>query len=242
MPDRAPDDTLRSLLKNFADDIKSDLRKQIQDNADISIKNHEETRKEMTGIKGEVHGLTNTVNVLWRKVNGPNVPPPKTSGEYRQVDATLSKEKPLIQSVSDHNLDLQSLQGQVKVLDTKVDIVGKSAEQAVKAAEEAGAAAHQGREIAEKVLAMNEQQNASLGIGVSVRRIGEFFTWAKTKEGQRYVATILGAATSLVTALGTSYALVTHRLPAPNGPVPETVRTVYVHVPALPPNDAGSRP
>lgn len=224
---------IASLLKNFAEDIKSDLKKEIQDNANISIRNHEETRKEIGGIKSEVHGLTNTVNVLWRKVNGPNVPPPKTSGEYRQVDASLAKEKPLAQSVSDHNLDLQSLQGQVKALDTKVDNVGQDAQRAAADAKEAKEAAEQGRKIAQQVLAMNEKQNESLGIGVSIRRVGEFLKWAKTKEGQRYVATLFAAATSLVTATGTAFAIITHRLPAPTDPVP-VVHTVYVPV-AVPP-------
>lgn len=222
---------IASLLKNFADDIKGDLRKQIQVNADISLKNHEETRREILGIRtnveslqGSVSGLHGTVGVLWRKVNGPNVPLPKTSGEYRQIDASVAKEKPLAQTVSDHNLDLQALNAQVRVLDTKVD-------EAKKAADDAKDAAKHGSNIAEKVLAMNEQQNVSLGIGISVRRIGEFFVWAKTKEGQRYIATILGAATSLVTAMGTTYAILTHRLPSPVSPPPATVQTVFVPVP-----------
>lgn len=217
---------IASLLKNFADDIKSELKKDIQANADISIKNHEETRKEIHGIRGEVHGLTNTVNILWRKVNGPNIPPPKTSGEYRQVDQSIVEEKPLAQSVSDHNLDLQSLRAQMIGLDKKVDEIGGKVQENTKSVDEA-------KDVAKQVLAMNEKQNASLGIDVSIRRIGEFLLWLKTKEGQRYAATLFAAVTSLVTALGTTYAIMTKRLPLPSDAAP-TVQTVYVPFPMAP--------
>lgn len=217
---------IAALLKNFADDIKTDLKKDIAANADISIKNHEETRKELGGLRGELHEVKSTVHILWRKVNGPNVPPPKGSGEYRQIDATLAKEKPIVETVSDHNLDLESLKAQVTVLDRKTDTLSEQVQGTTVEVKEA-------KNIAEQVLAMNKEQNKSLGIGVSIQRIGEFFTWLKTKEGQRYAATIFAAATSLVTAMGTTYALVTNRLPAPNSPpypVP-SIQTVLVPVP-----------
>lgn len=210
---------ITSLLQNFANDIKGELKKDIRANADISIKNHEETRRELGGLRTELHEVKSTVNILWKKVMSPNVPPPKSSGEYRQVDAKLAKEKPLVQSVSDHNLDLSSLKSQVITLNDKFDSLSG---------------------IAHEVLAMNREQSASLGIGVSIRKVGEFLAWAKTKEGQRYVATIFAAATSLVTALGTTYALMTKRLPTPMDPVP-TVQTVYVPVPVQPiPTTSGS--
>lgn len=227
---------ITSLLKNFADDIKTELKRDIRANADISIKNHEETRKEIHGIRGEVHGLTNTVNILWRKVNGPNIPPPKTSGEYRRVDQSLVKEKPLAQSVSDHNLDLQSLRAQMIGLDKKVDGLGDKVQETTKAVDEA-------KGVARQVLVMNERQNASLGIDVSIRRIGEFVLWLKTKEGQRYAATLFAATTSLITALGTTYAIMTKRLPLPSdAAAPPTVQTVYIPVPVAPSLQAPSAP
>ncbi len=219
------DPDIVSLLKNFADDIKTNLKKDIAANADISVRNHEETRRGLITLRNELHEVKGTVHILWRKVNGPNAPPPQSSGEYRLVSERLEKEKPLTQSVSDHNLDLESLKAQVMVLDKKSDELASRVEQT-------GGEVREARGIALQVLEMNKEQSASLGIGVSIQKIGDFLAWLKTKQGQRYAATLFAAATSLITALGTSYALFTNRLPAPTDPVarPQST-TVYVAVP-----------
>lgn len=232
---------IASLLKNFAQDIKDDLKKEIQANADISIRNHEETRKRLDSFGRDLHSVDKKVDVLWRKVHGPNVPPPKTSGEYRLHLDKQAKgdEKPLAdlaESVSDHDLRIESLQADMKVLTEQVKTSEAAARQAKDAADKAKGAVGEVKEIAEEVLAMNRMQNQNLGIGVSLRGIGEFFQWLKTKQGQRYVATMFAAATSLVTALGTTYALLTKRLPAPTDPVPTAAHTVYVPVPVPAPS------
>lgn len=245
---------IASLLKNFAQDIKDDLKKEIQANADISIRNHEETRKRLDSFGRDLHSVDKKVDVLWRKVHGPNVPPPKTSGEYRLHLDKQAKEgsKPLAdlaESVSDHDLRIEGLQADMKVLTEQVKTSEAAARQAKDAADKAKdeAASAKGavgevKEIAEEVLAMNRMQNQNLGIGVSLRGIGEFFQWLKTKQGQRYVATMFAAATSLVTALGTTYALLTKRLPAPTDPVPTTAHTVYVPVPVPAPSHGSPAP
>jgi hypothetical protein len=49
--------------------------------------------------------------------------------------------------------------------------------------------------------------------------IGEFFKWImKSREGQKFVLAGFAALTSLITALGTVYALATGRLPMPDSP------------------------
>lgn len=237
---------IAALLKNFATDIKEDLKKEIQANADISIRNHEETRKRLDAFGKDLHSVDNKVDVLWKKVHGPNVPPPKSSGEYRlHIERErASAPKPLAQSVSDHDLSIQSLQAEMKTLTEQVktsETAANEAREAAKLAKEEAEGAKKGmaevKGIAEEVLAMNREQSQNLGIGVSLARIGEFFVWLKTKQGQRYAATMFAAATSLITAMGTTYALVTKRLPAPTDPVP-AVHTVYVTTP--PPASSGS--
>lgn len=248
---------IAALLKNFATDIKEDLKKEIQANADISIRNHEETRKRLDAFGKDLHSVDNKVDVLWRKVHGPNVPPPKSSGEYRlHLDKeSASAPKPLAQSVSDHDLSIQSLQAEVKTLTEQVKtsetaaqeareaakLAKEEAEGAKKAATEAKSGMTEVKGIAQEVLAMNKEQSQNLGIGVSLARIGEFFVWLKTKQGQRYAATMFAAATSLITAMGTTYALVTKRLPAPTDPVP-TVHTVYVQSPGPAPSGSSRHP
>jgi len=231
---------IASLLKNFAQDIKDDLKKEIQANADISIRNHEETRKRLDSFGRDLHSVDSKVDVLWKKVHGPKVPPPKSSGEYRLHLDKQAQEgaKPLAESVSDHDLRIESLQADMKVLTEQVKTSEAAARQAKEAADkakdeasDAKDATREVKEIAQEVLAMNRMQNQNLGIGVSLRGIGEFFQWLKTKQGQRYAATMFAAATSLVTAMGTSYALITKRLPTPTDPVPTTAHTVYVPVP-----------
>lgn len=235
---------IASLLKNFAQDIKDDLKKEIQANADISIRNHEETRKRLDAFGQELQSVDKKVDVLWRKVHGPNVPPPKSSGEYRlHLDKEReSAKKALAESVTDHDLRIDGLQAEVKLLTEQVKTSEAAAKEAKAEAIEAKKAAGEAQKaatetktemtevkgIAEQVLAMNREQSQNLGIGVSLARIGDFFQWLKTKQGQRYAATMFAAATSLITAIGTTYAILTKRLPAPSDPVP----TVYIPAPS----------
>lgn len=232
---------IASLLKNFAQDIKDDLKKEIQANADISIRNHEETRKRLDSFGRDLHSVDNKVDVLWQKVHGPNVPPPKSSGEYRlHLDKEReSSKKPIAESVTDHDLRIQGLQADMKVLTEQVKEAKEASDKAKSEATQAKDGVSEVKGIAEEVLAMNREQSQNLGIGVTFARIGEFVQWLKTKQGQRYAATMFAAATSLVTALGTTYAIITKRLPSPTDPVP-TVHTVYVQAPAAPPASSGS--
>lgn len=227
-----------SLLKNFATDIKEDLKREIQANADISIRNHEETRKRLDSFGRDLHSVDSKVDVLWKKVHGPNVPPPRSSGEYRFHLAKGDDSKPLQETVSNHDLSIQSLQAEVKVLTQQVKTSEAASVEAREAATSAKGGVAEVRQIAEQVLAMNKEQSESLGIGVSLARIGEFLHWLKTKQGQRYAATMFAAATSLVTALGTTYALMTNRLPAPTDPVP----VIYQLAPAPPVSSEAPHP
>ena len=81
----------------------------------------------------------------------------------------------------------------------------------------------------ETAIAQNERQLKAMGLrpasetkdrGALLRFLDLLGWMLQEPEGRRFGLTALGALTSLVTALGTTYALVTGRLPLPHDPVP----------------------
>lgn len=69
--------------------------------------------------------------------------------------------------------------------------------------------------------------------------LGELVRWLmKSREGQKFVLAGFAAFTSLITALGTTYALATGRLPVPTSPVPQATAAPHVNFTAP---DAGAK-
>lgn len=189
------DEKLTSLLQGFAEDLKSHVDEQVKTSkleiSNLVLSTQQEASKELAYQRS-------LVTSLWRSVKGSDPPPPNDGSSPPPADS--GNGIPLddiangaFAKASAHDLDIHALRGQLIASERNVVAMVQS-------------------EI-QKVLAVNGEQSKALGIGA---KGGEFLGWiAGTRAGQRWVLSAFAAATSLVTAVGTLYALVTGRLPLP---------------------------
>lgn len=108
---------------------------------------------------------------------------------------------PIIKRVTESNLDVESLRGTVIAVDAKVG------------------------ELAEVVNTIKDQNSRQLqALGTEEKGIAALVSWMfKEKDGQKFFFSAFAAITGLVTAIGTTYALLTGRLPMPNSPPPASI-------------------
>lgn len=185
-------------------DLKTYLDAKFKEVNDTSVKNHELTRREMGALRRAVW-------VLWKKVFGSDPPPPgpgedpSHSLQLKPEDEALLQrhpkrlDKPLEHKISSHDMDIAGLHGTVLAVDGKVD------------------------KLETGLLSMQEElkkQSKEMALG----RKGKDYLFSK--QGMKDVATLMAGFTGLVTAVGTSFALLTGRLPMPNTPTPPQAQTV----------------
>jgi len=116
------DDSLKKMFAELKDGIHGDLRTIADDN----LRSHEETRKTL-----HVHGKH--IRALWKQVRGsdpppngtgpngslpptPAVPPSDPSGKLPLDEAVAEHEE----KVSEHDLEIEGIHGQLKVLEKRV--------------------------------------------------------------------------------------------------------------------------
>jgi hypothetical protein len=159
-------------------------------------------------INKQLNGVVETVDTLWRQVNGSDPPPPKGAPHLNgavviepldeRVDQTRGK-------VSEHELTIASHQGRLIAMDSEIK---------------------ETKDMLMKVLHLQERQTQAMGIQEREKKtilteLGRTIYWmVREKEGQKFAASMLAAITGLVTACGTTYALLTGRLPMPTSPAP----------------------
>ena len=212
------DSKLKEYLENLRTDLKSSvssLEHRIKENADTSLASHEATRK-------QVSALGRMVTHLWKQVKGSD-PPPPADDDGNII--SLPGGKPMDEQLTDHDLTIAAMQGQVISVDAKVNTVKE--EMATKV--HVDAVRDDLLLVVEQVRIQNERQLKAMGLRPeeptagrsALLRFVDLLGWmVQEPEGRRFGMTMLGALTSFVTAAGTTYALVTGRLPLPTQSVP----------------------
>lgn len=182
--------------------------------ADSSLREHEKTRRHVAHV-------TKMTTQLWSEVFGRDKPPPGGPGDdglnfaltEPDTDPGHTKgSRPILPTtapsgkISEHDATLAGLQGQVIAVDGKVET------------------------LVEQVSALTKLQKEQMGLHEGdersiVRRIVDGTVWLFTnRAGRKFALTLIAALTSLVTALGTTYALATGRLPLPSANTPSIVQ------------------
>lgn len=164
---------------------------------DLSLKEHEKTRRHVAHV-------TSMTRALWIEVFGKDKPPPgggdAISFALTEPDTNPGHTRGLRPiddlpsgKISEHDATLAGFQGQLIAVDAKVESLVK---------------------LQKEQMGLRDADDRSVG-----RRIVDGFLWLTTKRaGHKFALTLVAALTSLVTALGTTYALSTGRLPLPIAP------------------------
>lgn len=217
---------VRDLLNDFRKDFR-DERKQIGETvtaqAERTIAAQEDMRKQV------VH-LTKMTYSLWRNVRGDDPPPPPPTPEesFEQAAKDPLKQtgsqkaiKPLgdlTEDVEETAETIASHASDIAIIHTQISDVKKRQDELLSLQKE---------QMGKK----DEQDPRSVGA-----RILDGLVWVvKEREGQKFAATMIAGLTGLVTALGTTYAIVTGRLPLPTSPVNQPALVSPSPAPALPP-------
>lgn len=205
-------------IKRYLDELHSDLKRElgetehrierrIKQTQDISIKSHEETRR-------QVATLSIRVDELWSTVKGSD-PPPPIGGIPRRKDPSIPDLKPLDEQLSEHEAEIVTHAGRL------LNIDGRLSQLVEDVASVKGAQENQGADIA-TVKELQIKQTHHMGIKTeadergTLSRLVDGIIWMfKEPEGRKFSLAVFAAITSLVTAVGTTYALVSGRLPSP---------------------------
>jgi hypothetical protein len=176
---------LKDLLSEFSGELKAHVDEQVKG-----------SKQDLTNLILSKHEETRShlarheelVGHLWQRVNGSNPPPPGEPPSAPSSPPLDDMATGAFAKASSHDLDIFAMRREVQELKTALS----------------------------SVLEINKEQSKALGVGVDVKRSAEFLDWIMTtKAGQRWVLTVFAALTSLITAVGTTYALITGRLPLP---------------------------
>lgn len=216
------DEALKAFLGELKQEIKTEingLHDVIKRNADQSVSAHEATRRTLASFQV-------SLNHLWRRVEGSDPPPPlagsglegldvdeKTAKAVERAEAALpavpegAKDiDELGRQVTGHNTTIEALSGRMSSLEDEVKTV---------------------KEHVTESLDLQRRQTEAMGIKTEadtrsvLTRLVDGLAWmVKEREGQKFALSMFAAATGLVTAVGTTYAILTGRLPLPTAQVP----------------------
>ena len=200
---------INATLVNFKREVSEDingLKSNIKEGTDRTLAAHEGTRR-------HVVRLTKMVGEVWKEVYG-SKPPPPPPGKDAELSFALSDEddtrttktgeeepeKPrMFEQVSEHDSTLEGLHAQIIVTDGRTAKVEETVGELLKLQKE-----------------QMGKKNPDDERGV-LRRLVDGMLWGiKEREGQKFLLTMVASITGLITALGTTYALMTGRLPMPN--------------------------
>lgn len=153
---------------------------------------------------------------LWKKVNGTDSDPPDPSIPPT-ANGDASYHKPGLDELaarahdmaSEHDLDIPAMEAKVLVVDGKIENVKGHVAKVDEKVD--GLIELQKKQMSAQGMRPEDDERSA------TRRIFDLFIWfVKEKEGQKFALAAFAAITSLVTAVGTTYALMTGRLPLPN--------------------------
>lgn len=183
--------------------MDADLKKFLEERFDTVMEAHQKTREEVQMVKETQDILVvgqrenrQSIRALWNAVGLSEPPPP---GAKAPVNVNLlKKDEEILDKVTSSDLDMEALKGTVIAVDSKVGELTK---------------------VIQEVKDQNSRQLQALG--TEQKGFLALIQWMiKEKDGQKFFFSAFAAVTGLVTALGTTYALMTGRLPMPNAPLP----------------------
>lgn len=220
-------DQVRDLLNDFRKDFKNE-QKQIGETvtaqADRTIAAQEDIRK-------QVGHLTKMTYSLWRDVRGDDPPPPPPPPEETFEEAAKDPLKQtgshkVIKPLGDLTEDVEETAETIALHGASIDTLHTQIAAVTKRQEE--------------LLALQKEQMGKKDDadprGIGTRLVDGFLWVIKEREGQKFAGIMIASLTSLVTALGTTYAIFTGRLPLPTAPVNQPVYVAPpAPAPALPP-------
>ena len=221
---KGPSDTGRYIareLATFKSDVQSDIKgmnDRVKENTETVLKTHAASRRQI------VH-LTRMVSTLWKKVLGPTPPPPPpppgddTSFLDAAKDASANGgTKAIPEVLSEHDLDIAGIHGRLLTLESQnQELLKLQKEQMGK-----------------------KDPNAEDDRGILTRLVDAIVWSVKEREGQKYTLMLIAGFTSLVTAMGTVYALMTGRLPVVTQPAAPPIYQ-YAPPPFPPPTQPSAR-
>lgn len=234
---------VKALLDEFRLELRSDLDKQVSGVNTLVKQQADRTILAQEGTRRQVVHLTQMTYSLWRNVRGSDPPPPPpAAGEVADISFSEAAKDPLRQTGS-----------KVKVIKPLDDITEELAENTAKleksvalvSTHDGDIAAVQGRLLVveaqnKEVIQQNHEllklQKEQMGkkdpkdARSLSTRLADGVAWAfREREGQKFMMIVIGGATSLITALGTTYALMSGRLPMPTQPPPHPPAFVVPH-------------
>lgn len=208
---------VKKLLGGFAEELKKEFREEMRgargmmkEHADQNFRSHESTRRQV------VH-MTRMTATLWKDVRGSDPPPlPPAPGDdtsfseaakeiwpqppgarpARPLDDLTEDVATVVDKTSSHDNDIAGVQGRLLTVEAQTGEVLKL--------------------VKEQMGKKDGPETRSL-----LTRLVDGLLWSfREREGQRYTLTLIAGITGLITALGTTYAIATGRLPMPTSPPP----------------------
>jgi hypothetical protein len=192
------DNDLKALLESQFEKVN----RRIDENTNIMLREHEATRQQVVENSNKIRILSDgqkqsrvQLEELWKTVNG-SMPPPGAPGSQ---SSGSNGDAPIQKKLSLHDGELDTLEGRLISVDGRVGQV---------------------MEEVKAVKAQNARQLEVMGEGRE-KGLMALLTWMfKEREGQKFMASVFAGLTGLVTAIGTTYAILTGRLPLPYSPPP----------------------
>jgi hypothetical protein len=213
------DDVIIKELRRMESGFKQDLNGVVvlqKEAADRSLHEHETTRK-------HVARLTVMVTSMWRRVYGSEPPPPGVSGlsfamsetgtapssrttpedQARPATTTTTEadaktgEPSIVQKVSDHDLTLAGLTGQVIAVDSK---------------------ANELREKVDTLLSLQREQMGKHDADgrTALQRVADGFVWlAQERDGRKFALTLIAAIAGLIAACRGTTPTIVYGSPSP---------------------------
>jgi hypothetical protein len=233
---------VKALLEEFRVELKSDLDKQVSGVNTLVKQQADRTIVAQEGTRRQVVHLTKMTYSLWRNVRGSDPPPPPpAANEAEDISFAEAAKDPLRQTgsnraikplddlteeleknaalVSTHDGDIAAVQGRLLVVETQNKMVIRQNEEVI-------------GQNAELLKLQKEQMGKKdpKDVRGALTRLVDGVIWAfKEREGQKFTMIVLGGATSLITAIGTTYALISGRLPMPTHPPPQPPAFIQSH-------------
>jgi len=170
----------------------------------------------------QIKRLEGKVNTLWHRVEG-SLPPDMMPSGSSLIPIIVPPSEPrlpiprpdpvkpkggLTKQVTDHSMELAAVNANLNVLTDQVGALTKLTKVQTTA-------------MGISPTKAGETDERSAG-----QKFGDFLTWLmREREGQKFALAALAAITGLVTAIGTSYAIITGRLPMPTSPAPTHIQS-----------------
>jgi hypothetical protein len=212
--------------------LKNYLGEKFKELGDRSLQEHEATRGMVTELTAKVEHTQAVVGHLWKKVEGSDPPPPPNGKgnslslpplATREIGVSKPTKKAIRDQITDHDMDLQGMHGQLIAANSQITEIkdGLNIFRTQVVTKDDFSYALKALDVQTRAMGISPTKQGKVD-GRSVgQRFTDFIAWmVREREGQKFVLSAFAALTGLITAIGTTYAIVTGRLPLPNQTAP----------------------